>query len=363
MSNTEERLTECYSAITDAMSTNSNSADGVNAIKLLIRHVGAWPHRANLARYLSLGLRMDKSTSETKRRQAVRCLVLLELVIGGKDVNLAESLISRHDKKTLTQLQEDIRYNLPLFDKNLFRNEWHPHKFSMPADKPQAGPLARLPGDYDAATPDLPMLPFMYICFAIMNVNTKIGLQYSDIIADPMILRSLLISTSLINNEKVATYYPYGIILSVPSENIVATNSADQSFHNYNKEHKTEFKNEEDKRAYRLNINDVRKNVREGAATYPILSPASILNGTKGIKGTLGYNEVVVLGSYAGKEITPVAFFKKVHPRGFNYIHERSGSTFVTPAIDQMMQSCSLNLPVIRLLDTGGLGMPQPGKT
>ncbi len=347
MSKTDDRLDECYAAIRAALP--NSPTDAANAVTLLERQVAAWPQRANLATYLSLGSRQDKSAAETVRRQAVRCVVLLELVVGGQPVTLAQSLLARHDNSPLALLQDRIRSNLPLFDKSPFRTDWDPANFSDPTTGA---------GDYDARVPNRQIAPFQYLCFGMMNVPPNAGTSYTDILADPTILREFLISTALISNGKVATYYPYGLILSVPSDNIVSTNYKDQAVRNYNA--KVAMIGETAQMTD-LRTNDLRANVRAVTARFPILSPATILAGTTGTQGMRGYNEIVVLGAFGSKSITPVAFFKKVNPAGLNFIRDDSGATYATPAIDRAI--AATRLPVIRLLDTSGLDQPKPGKT
>jgi hypothetical protein len=347
MSKTDDRLDECYDAIRAALPNSQTDAN--NAVALLQRQVAAWPQRANLAKYLSLGSRQDKSATETQRRQAVRCMVLLELVVVGQPAGMAASLIARHDNSPLALLQTNIKANLPLFDQSPFRNDWDPANFS---DHTTGA------GDYDARVPNRQIAPFQYLCFGMMNVPPVAGTAYTDILADPTIMRQYLISTALVSNGKVATYYPYGLILSVPSDNIVSTNYKDQAVRNYNA--KVAMIGETAQMTD-LRVNDLRANVRAVTARFPILSPANILAGTTGTQGMRGYNEVVVLGSFGSKCVTPVAFFKKVNAAGINFIRDDSGATYLTPAIERAI--VATGLPVIRLLDTSGLDQPKPGKT
>jgi hypothetical protein len=345
MSTTNDRLIECYDAIRAALPTGSQDAE--KAVKLLKRYVEAWPQRANLATYLSLGLRLDKSTTETQRRQAVRCVVLLELVVGNQPPALAASLIARHYKSPLPFLQDKIKASLPLFDNSASRIDWDPIKFSVPTT---------LAGDYDANVPHRQIAPFQYLCFGMPNVTLNQGTSFRDIINDPLIMRTFLISTSLISNGKVATYYPYGLILSVPSQNIVSTRHKDQGVRNYNGKLAVEG---ESLQIAELKANDLRANIRAVTAEFPIQSPADLLAATKGTEGMDFYNEVVVLGSYGASVVTPVAWFKKVNAAGNNFIRKDSGKTYLTPDIEGTMRG----LPVIRLLDRSGLDQPKFGNT
>jgi len=218
MSNTDDRLEECYQAIRDAMP--ADPTDAGNAITLLKRYVAAWPKRDKLANYLSLGSRNDTSQAETKRRQTLRCLVLLKLVVGGSAPESTPSFITKYGTDSIALLNQLIVSNLPLFDKSVCRAQWHWSNFTAAASRA---------GDYDSNWPGKNVGDFRYIVFGLPNTKLKAGTSYADIIVKPDIARGFFLSTSVITNGKVATYYPYGLILSVPEENIVSTHTKDQS--------------------------------------------------------------------------------------------------------------------------------------
>jgi hypothetical protein len=347
MPNTDDRLAECYQAIKAAMPTKGSDAD--NAITLLERHVAAWPQRAKLAKYLHLGSRNDQSQAETMRRQAARCCVLLDLVVGGQPPELAPNLIARYSPEPIKLLNQRIESKLPLFNTSNSRAQWHWSNFTAVASRA---------GDYDSAWPGKNVGNFRYIVFGLPNAKLNAGTSSDDIIAKPDTVRRFFLSTSVITNGKVATYYPYGLILSVPEENIVSTHSKDQATRNYNKN----LANPDGSPVFTdLQINDLRANIRGVAAPYDLLPPSAIIQGTTGSEGNTGYNEVTVLGSFGGKEITPLGFFKKVNAAGRNFIRKDSGATYVTPTIDKSI--AATGLPVIRLLDNSGLDAPKPGKS
>lgn len=347
MSKTDTRLSECYGAIRRALP--GATADADNAIRLVEKHVELFVQRGKIATLLSLGSRTDKSQAETERREAVRCCALLDMVVGGQPAGFAEMLLTRHGGKTIAQLNQHIVGSLPLFDPSPLRAQWAATNFDHPN-------LGR--GDYNAAQPNAPIAPFRYFVFGMMNTAPVAGTSYTQILANPQMVDQFLLSTSIITNGKVACYYPYGLILIVPHENIVSTHHKDTSTRNYN----TVVQNEGEALAMaELRANDLRANVRNVSARFPLRTPDDILNATTGTQGMQRYNEIAVLGSYGSRKITVVGFFKKVNAAGRNYIRADSGATYVTPAIDQAI--AQTGLPVIRLLDTSGLDQPKPGKT
>jgi hypothetical protein len=339
LSKTDDRLDDCYAAIRAAMPTNPTDAG--NAITLLTRLVDASPARHGLGNALSLGSRTDNSQAETDRRAAVRCAMMLDVIVGGQPAALLPSLKQKYIGQPLVMLQREIVAKLPLYDVSPHRASWNPTNFTLPATGA---------GNYDPRFPNA-TTPFRYIVFGMMNSPPAAGKSYTDILADPEgTLRTFLISTSVITQGKVATYYPYGLILCVPEECIISTHSKDQTFRNYN----TAMDLPGDTPQLKdLRTNDLRANIRAVTARFPIQSVDDILNGTTGVAGMERYNEVTVLGSFGSRQIQVVGVFKKVNAAGNNFIRRDSKKVWVTPAIDRLI--AATRLPVIRLLDTSGL--------
>ena len=292
----------------------------------LVQNLGA--QKNPIANALSLGSRSDKSDNETKRRNGIRTLLFLAFVEAKQPVGAASQLLQRYSSLTLEQIKGQVTGRLPYYESNApMRALWGAGGFT-----PVNGQgLQNAPG------------AFRYHVFGMMNVLPVAGKSYLEILADPSILKSFMLSTSLISQARRATYYPYGFILTAPPETIISTNTSDQAFKNYsrNAEAAVEIRN------------DQRGELRRVAARYPFLSPDQVLAGTRGAQGPYGYNEVAVLGTApSGQTINIVGMFMKVDTAGGRYQIEKAPTRFVTDDIFRRMQLT--NLPIIAITDTSG---------
>jgi hypothetical protein len=221
---------------------------GNDAATLTKRYVDGYPNRDGLGKALHLDGREDSSSQETERRNHLRAVLLLAHAVGGLPLSQTSFLTQRFGTQATAALRNEIGSRLPLFDYSPLRSLWNPMNFTQAQDPP--------PSD------------FRYIVFGMMNTHTGRGVSYKDILSDPNKLKSFMLSTSLIDQAHLATYYPYGFILTVPEENILSTLAQDQAFKNY----------KADTGAMTLaELMDMREEVRRVAAAYPLLSPDQIL--------------------------------------------------------------------------------------
>jgi hypothetical protein len=107
--------------------------------------------------------------------------------------------------------------------------------------------------------------------------------------------------------------------------------------------------------------NDMMDEVRRVAGGYAIQPPAAILQETK-VKGSFGYNEIVVLGTGpTGTPIRPVGIFMKVDTSGNRYARPNDSAmgwkdeaAFVT---DEILTKIKLTgLPIVQITDDSGSG-------
>lgn len=154
-------------------------------------------------------------------------------------------------------------------------------------------------------------------------------------LGDPSLLKYDVISTSLIDQNHVAAYFPWGFILRVPPECIISAQYRDQGVVNRPQNIVTEME---------------RVHREKGLAT-----PGEILAATNGVGGETGYNEVVVLGhSPEGRQVSVVGIFVKVAPNGnlYNRQQDPDNTPYVADLVNDI-QTCSRNhgIPVVKIPD------------
>jgi len=165
------------------------------------------------------------------------------------------------------------------------------------------------------------------------NLFIHFAKQY---LANPSILKSTIISTTLLSSQKRASYYPFGFILSVPKENIYSASSKDQSVANRAANAVTEL-----------------ARVYTQKAGGKLATPDEVLQGTTGANGNTGYNEVVVVGrSPEGQEVSVTGIFVKTHPNGNFYVAPGQSKPYVTPELWSLVKAQrAKGIPVVRIVD------------
>jgi hypothetical protein len=293
-----------------------------------------------IASALSLGKRTGgDSVDETKRRNGVRTALFLLFTEGGQPLELAETFRSKYLSMDLEKLKQNIRGRLPVVEFTPKRALWDLGKFTAVPRTPQL----------QDAPPN-----FCYLVFGMMNTAPKGGAPYQDILGNPEIVKRFLLSTSIIDESHRSTYYPYGLILQAPTENIISTHTKDQTFRNY-------IADDPQNPMKPAVKNDSLDEIRKAAGRFDFRSPDEILAGTKPL-GDLGYNEIVVMGrSPTGAQISIQGFFMKVSSAKERFIRFRGGSgsnpekaPFVTDSINQMM--LDTGLPIVQIVDASGGG-------
>ena len=326
MKNSDDRLEEALSAI-------ATHGGNRKAVEVALDGLGS-SAKKNVSSAISLGSRDDSSQSETDRRKAVRGVLLLLLTVGKQPVAIADGLRAKYSTMGLADLKREIQSRSPLI--------------AVPA----SGHWTAGVGFTDPATHN--DRNFRYIVFGMMNTYTGRGISYRTILNDPDILKTFMISTSIIDQSHRSTYYPYGFILDVPTKNFVSANAKDQAFKNY----KSVLT------GVQVVDNDMKSEVMRVGNAYPLPNaPQDILNATTGRSGDSGYNEVVVLGTAPeGTQIGIAGIFKKVDSSGGNYMrpgdrgHKLDQGPFVRTDIDGLLDQVSRkrSIPIVPILDTSG---------
>lgn len=303
------------------------------------RIAGLGAQKGAISNGLSLGARdQDKSAAETERRNGVRTLLFLAFTEGKQPIALAESFKAKYLAMSQDQIKSEIKGRLPVMDSSPLRAFWSPMNFTQVQQTPQ---MQTAPSQ------------FRYIVCAMMNQYTGRGVSYETILKSPDILKTFMLSCSIIDESHRSTYYPYGFILVVPQENIVSTSPKDQAFKNYKSE---------DPLAPLPPVvkTDQTDEVRRVAGGFSIQAPAAILQETKGAKGSSGYSEIVVLGTApTGTQIRPIGIFMKVDTTGNRYARPsltvgKNATPFVT---DDILAKIKLTgLPIVQITDDSGSG-------
>jgi hypothetical protein len=326
MKSSDDRLEEALSAI---------AAHGGNrkAVEVALDALSG-PARKAISTAIALGSRDDSSAAEKDRRDAVRGVLLLLLTVGKQPVAIADGLRAKYSTMGIADLKMEIKRRSPLIAVPA-GGHWTP------------GVGFTDPKNHDPNS-------FRYIVFGMMNVATKRGVTYDKILANPDILKTFMISTSIIDQNHRSTYYPYGFIFNVPNGNFISANPKDQAFKNY--------------RSVLQGLahidNDLTGEVRRVADNYPVPNaPTDILNATTGKQGNSGYNEVVVLGTAPdGRQIEISGIFKKVDSSGADIVRplkeggKLDGGAYVKPEIDTAIKALSKarQIPIVPIVDTSG---------
>ncbi len=311
------------------------------------------------------GIGLFKSNAETLRRNLVRAILLTELAQG--KLQSQQVGTERTDLLALSTGQLENRLK-KLFPYKPFpgrfakRSEWEPRFFTNPwnhndaqymyivhsimRDASQVGAV----WNQGATQSDLEAfneLRAKYIGYARLkkdNLRQTLWVnfcrQYLD---NPNILRQNIISSSVIDQNKHATYYPFGFILRVPPECVYITSSSDVAVANRTDDILAEL--------HSKSLSKTQGKIR---------SPRKILAGTTGINGDTGYNEIVVIGtSPEGKQVDVIALFVKTDGHGNLFIRNRGGradstGVYVNAELQELISKCAkqFKLPIVPISDT-----------
>lgn len=298
-----------------------------------------------------------RNKAEREKRNAIRGLILTGLVLGRiKDIDVTPTF---RQELLDTPLEEIVRRMKRAFPFRAFSGRysnldaWDPANFTTPAHGVMNSYRFIVHGimadpskvanredyatkaEWDAAL-DKWDASIREVKKAGMNDRLYVNFA-AKYLADPAVLRSTIISTSVISEHKHATYYPFGFILKVPVENVYSASSKDQSVANRTADAVAEL---------------ARVYTQKGGGT--LLTPNDVLDGTTGANGNTGYNEVVVVGrSPEGQEVSVIGIFVKIAPNGNFYVPPGRSKPYVTPELWALVKAQHLKgMPVVQLVDT-----------
>jgi hypothetical protein len=332
-----------------------------------------------LSKSLSIGFKGSSSAAEVKRTRAVKRAIVLASSILPNAAAVGFGALNTNDFVSLAQqLRKLFPFRArPLLgnfdgrmdwdfgctdpathDRNRFRYIVH----GIMAAPSRVGQYTEIGGKvtdsnekarYEAAKKKFSGNPDMLVedkrggsSMQTFNLNAKFFVQY---LKSPDVLKTVIISTSLIDQDHVASYYPFGFILDVPACNIYSASGRDQGVANRTDDILAEFE--------RIFSN--------GSVGNRILSPKTVLDSTSKSMGKTGYNEVVVVGtSPEGRHVGASGIFVKVDAAGHLWVDPQQTAPYVTLEIAQLVNELcgKKGLPIVAILDTEGGTAAKPVK-
>ncbi len=301
MFNSKDRIEETLAAIEQGCSSDARVQTNIRQIRGVVQTLGP-QGRAAVESALHLGSRSSSppsasSTEETFRRHAIRACALAEITIKNRQPGQADFLIAQMQDLSVAQLLQRFKTTFPLISSNGIRDTWSDYHFTDPRKHQDSS--------------------FRYIVHALKPPWDDVDSRQPAlrILGDPTnILRSwTAISCSVINQHHRATYRDFGLILRVPSFNVLTTYGEDQFFKNsmglYSPRGGPTLKPIQ--RAAQMSTYVMDKDTQFGG----MKTPAEVLHTSGG--GVGGINEIIVTGlSPEGRFIRVIGLFLIVDEAG-----------------------------------------------
>ncbi len=312
---------------------------------------------------------------KTLRRKYIRGILLVKILDKGLAVTDVGVHITPRINRPSNELKRELKNLLPLAIDLAKRDSWAPRNFTDPANHDPrnyqyiihglqgnsvkiyqdastlATVFARLQADYAGV-----QVPHGGRMVNAIGADGSIRfLPYREYLRNPNLLRTDVISCSVISDQVPDTYTDFGLILKVPKECVMLTGNRD------------------------LNIKNRATDMLDEFASYgtdprsrDMLTPAEILQlcinriaaVTARDEMNRQYNEIVCVGrSPEGKMVETTGIWVKVNEDGDYYSHYHAGSaysTVITDDIDREITNASRahGIPIIRILAAGGLRKP-----
>lgn len=303
------------------------------------------------------GIGLFKTNAETYRRNLARAIVLTQLafnrMLPAQSAQQLTALLQKPAGELEKQLCSLFPYK-PFRGQFAKRSEWKPELFTTPSLHSEKSymylihtimgapsKVADVMAGNVGEQAKFDELRKRYVGYASVDktnpLKAKLMVRFHEEYLDnPNIIRQNIISSSVISQEKHATYYPFGFIMRVPPECIYITSPTDVG-----------VANRTTNIVYELNQKKV------GA----IMEPRQVLANTNGLGGDTGYNEIVVVGTAPeGKQVDVIGLFVKTDGQGNIYMRPQKDTVepYVNADIQARIAACArrFKLPVVPIVDT-----------
>jgi hypothetical protein len=181
-------------------------------------------------------------------------------------------------------------------------------------------------------------------------------------LTNPAVIRSEVLSCSVISNSHVKTYNDcsFGLVLSVPAMNICCASTTDLAISSLQNKARADQLAEETTTIGRLlQVDDFISNLVDCYYYSDVIDPGALVNQTK----LEAHNEVLVLGSISGSLASACAIFVKV--TSTNMMWKSFMDEDMQYGLGALMVKCSRNLgiPIIEIPDNRGEASKMDFKT
>lgn len=303
------------------------------------------------------------SQMDLQKRELIRAVIFMGLIKRRmKTVEITHQK-TKLNMKALPELQRILRSEFAVNRDNSKQAQWGPHAFNNPANHIDTNYRYLIHGlqsnsvkiyrDANTITQRFDDWVGRYrgtqgagYDAGGGGVDASIRIKmYQEYLRDPSLLRTDVVSCSVVGNVANGTYTDFGLILKAPAANIMLTSNRDLEFKNRGV--------------------DQRAELEKYAQNTPMLTPTEVLTGMAGrgankspLEKNRVYSEVVVLGtSPEGGQVQVTGLWVRVNEDGDAYSHN-TGS--YRPTVDEEIKAHMLrcantyNLPVVELYSPGG---------
>jgi len=243
--------------------------------------------KAQVDAAMALGNYFWPTEEKPQKLHAIRAVLLAAFVIKKTPLVQKDGLVTRYEQLTLEQLKTSFRSQFPPFEDNNKRVQWAPANFTA---------LNTL-NDFEQARdwrnrviPD----------FRLFVHTLKAGSEGNLLTAPVATLSGWdAISMSVISRDKPSAYSNFGLIMSIPENNILVTSPMDAWFHN------RAGGNSSDRGSKSEGLSMSHHILERNAMVTGMLTPTEVLNLTNTQEAFLNhntgtnlskYNEIVVTG-------------------------------------------------------------------
>lgn len=301
------------------------------------------------------------------KRALVRAIVFVRLLKRTVQIALASHQQSTLNLKGATELERILRTEFSVNRDTSLQMYWSPNNFTDPSnhnDQNYRYIIHGLQGNVVKVFRDENTVASRFDDWVTRYSNTPganyqqggVGVMpsirikmYQEYLRNPSLLKTDIISCSVIAHQANGTYTDFGFILRVPTQNVMLTSARDL--------------------AYKNRRGDQRAEIERYASTTPMQTPADIVRGMAArasgksqLEKNRTYSEIVVLGtSPEGGQVQVSGLWLRVNEDGDAYSHQTSSyKPTVDDEISAHMLRCAatFNLPVVEISSPGGARKP-----